>query len=66
MQKGRPIPGHMAALAVKLAKSHGIRYAAKTLELDRGTVRRYLRSAGGQSAQAAPAPAPRADQGGAT
>jgi hypothetical protein len=56
MQKGRPIPAALANLAVKLGREVGIRYAARTLDLDRGTVRRYLRSAGGQNAQAGPTP----------
>jgi hypothetical protein len=66
MRRGTPIPGALAAAAVRLARVEGIRRTAKILQLDRGTVRRYLRAAGGQTAQAAGQGQAGQQQGGGT
>jgi hypothetical protein len=47
-QRGRPLPAPLAAEAVRLAREKGVRAAARELNLDRNTVRRYARGEAGR------------------
>jgi hypothetical protein len=44
--RGRPLPRPLIEQAIQMARDHSIRYAAKQLQIDRHTVRKYLRHEG--------------------
>jgi hypothetical protein len=57
--RGKPLSAVLSRKAVRLARTRGIRAAARALGIDRNTVRKYLRTALQMSHGGQPAPAGR-------
>jgi hypothetical protein len=65
-QRGRPLSGDLARAVVNVARSAGIRAAAKLLHVNRSTVQKYVRSAGEPPADQPTRPPAQAQGQGAT